>query len=225
MAVQTLQQIQDQIAFEIDGNASISTSNSDWGYRLYPINRALSDWAETYDWEVLKKVHNGLISTSTANASYALPSDFRKLDGFPRVGNAIGLTELTAVDPSKTTQYVDTDGYVNILGSNNGGYVMFIHAGTLSSGASVQFTYYASPVSLTSTGSLTECPDPTYLVQRSLYYIYKAREDGRFPEAKAEAEKILARMVENENVLGVGYKDRNVGNWLKDKHHFRIGRD
>jgi hypothetical protein len=71
---------------------------------------------------------------------------------------------------------------------------------------------------------VSEIPDPTYLVQRSLYYIYKGAEDGRFPEAKVEADRILARMIENENSQGIAYVDRNIANQL-DQRNFHIGRD
>lgn len=226
MATATLQQIQDQIAFEIDGNASISSSSSDWGQRLAPINRALHDWAETYDWEELKLVHNGVISTSTGNASYALPANFKKLDGYLRIASdGSNVFEYSQVDVSKNNQYNSSDKFVNILGSPRTGYVMYIHTDALVSGASVQFTYFASPMSLVSAGSVADCPDPSYITQRALYYIYKSREDGRFPEAKVEADRILSRMIENESSVGLASKESSVQSWLQAKHGFRIGRD
>jgi hypothetical protein len=193
---------------------------------LAPINRALFDWAETYDWNALKKVHNGLISTASANASYALPADFRKLDGHPMIAaDGSNVFEFTAIDPSRRNDYSATDYWVLVLGNQRDTQTMYINSPVLVSGASVSFTYYASPVSLATGGSVTECPDPSYIVQRSLYYLYKAREDGRFPEAKVESERILARMIENETSLGLAYADRQVSNWLATRHHFRIGRD
>lgn len=226
MAKATLQQIQDLIASEIDGNASISSGSSDWGNRLAPINRSLTDWAQTYDWDALKKIHNGVVSTATGNASYALPANFEKLDGYPKITyDGSDTYDFPAIDPSDRYQFNESDKYVMVLGNPSDGYTMYINASTLSSGASVQFTYYTSPVSLVSAGSLCECPDPTYLVQRSLYYIYKSREDGRFPEAKVEADKILARMVESENSKGISHADRYVHNFLDSTYKHRIGRD
>jgi hypothetical protein len=102
---------------------------------------------------------------------------------------------------------------------------MYIHANTLASGASVSFTYWASPASLASASDITECPDGSFLVQRTLYYLYKAREDGRFPEAKIESEKILARMIENENTLGQSHDDNRVQRWEESRFAFRLGRD
>lgn len=221
---QTLYDIQNQIAYEVDGNASISPSSSDWGERLVPINRALNDWAETYDWSQLKKVHNGLISTASANASYVLPSDFRRADGYARITwDGATTDEFSIVDPSTNYQYSNGDKFVNILGNNSSGYVMYIHSEGLVSGASVQMTYWSTPTSLTTQTQSTECPDPSYIVQKSLYYLYKQREDARFPEAKAEADRIMARMIEAENSAGIGFADKRVNS--SPLSAFRIGRD
>lgn len=217
----TLTDIQTQIAAELDGSATIASTSADWANRLVAINRSLIDWAETTDWNALLKVHNGQISTATGNASYALPTDFRKLDSTVRIAG----DEYPIVHASKTTQYVDSDKYAVDLGNDRDGHVLYIHAPTLASGASVQFSYYASPASMATTTDVVACPDPTFILQRSLYYIYKSREDGRFPEAKAESDKILARMLENEVALGRGYVERNVPNWMNERHSFRIGRD
>lgn len=223
----SLLDLQTLIASEIDQSDTAATEgDTDWNIRLNFLNRALFDWAESYDWTVLKKVHNGIVSTSTGNASYALPVGFRKLDGFPRITwDGRNTDEFTPIDPTRNTEYLDTDNFVNILGNDRDGRTMYIHSKGLSSGASVQFTYWASPVSLASATNLTECPDPTFLVQRALYYVYKGREDGRFPEAKVESEKILARMIENENTLGQAHSDNRVHNWNETRYGFKIGRD
>jgi hypothetical protein len=219
--------VQNMIASEMDQSASApSQGGADWNIRMNAMNRSLFDWANSNDWDKLKKVYNARISTSTGNASLALPTDFSKIDGYPRIVNdGSTMSEFPVVDPSKNTVYNDSDKYVNILGNDSDTNVMYIHTDALVSGASVQFTYYASPQSLASASNIIPVQDPTYLVQRSLYYLYKGREDARFPEAKVEADRILLRMIENENARGIAYVDREIPNWLEDKHSFRIGRD
>lgn len=223
----SLLDLQNQIANEMDQSATAPTQGgTDWNIRLNSLNRALFDWAESYDWEVLKKVHNGIISTSTGNASYALPSDFRKLDGFPLITwDGSSTAQFTPINASNNQNYLDTDKYVNILGNDRDNRVMYIHSNSLVSGASVQFTYWKSPTSLASATNLTEVPDESYLVQRALYYLYKGREDGRFPEAKVESEKILARMIEQENTLGMAHADNQIQNRSFNRFGYRIGRD
>lgn len=218
--------IQTQIAYEVDQSDSPPTEGgSDWNTRLGAINRSMIDWKMSGEWSSLKKIHNGLVSVA-GGASYVMPSDFDKIESYPRIiSDGVTLYEFPVVNPSKNTQYSDSDRFVNILGNDRDAKIMYIHAPTLASGASVQFVYWKSPQSLASAADIVEIPDPTYLVQRALYYIYKGAEDGRFPEAKVEADRILARMIENENSQGLAYVDRNIPNQLEEKYSFRIGRD
>jgi hypothetical protein len=223
----SLLDLQNQIASEMDQSPTAPTvGGNDWNIRLNALNRALFDWAEAYDWRALLKIHNGLISTSTGNASYALPADFRKLDGFPAITyDGTNTVQFTPIDATKNRQYLDTDKYIDILGNDKDGKVLYIHSNALVSGASIQFTYWASPASLATSTQLTECPDPTFLVQRGLYYLYKGREDGRFPEAKVESDRILARLIEGENTLGQAHSDNMIHNWNDSRFGFKIGRD
>ena len=221
----TVDDIQRWIANEIDQSATApTTGGTDWTIRLDVINRSLKDWAETYDWDDLHKIHNGVVSTSTGNASYALPSNFRKLDGYPRImSDGSTAYDFPEVNPSNNLRYTDSDKYVSVLGNENDDRVMYIHSSTLASGASVQFTYWATPATLATTSQVSEIPDASYLVQRSLYYLYKGREDGRFPEAKVEADRILARMIENQNARGLSSTDRRVSVGLDPYKNWRIG--
>ena len=219
--------IQLQIASEIDQSDSTpDQGGTDWNIRLNYINRAQLDWAKSYDWSSLLKVHNGLVSTSSANASYALPVDFEKIDGYAHIVADGSTTFDFPVDsPSRSNLYTSSDKWVSILGNARDNRVMYINSNTLVSGASVQFTYYAAPVSLASASQLVECPDPSYIVQRSLYYIHKSNEDARFPEAKAEADRILARLIESENTLPLSHMDRSVRRGIGRLASFRYGRD
>ena len=221
----SLSDIQAQIASEVDQSSTApNEGGTDWNIRLNFINRSLIDWSESYDWECMKKVFNGLVSTSSGNASYALPSDFRKLDGYPQItSDGVNTYSFGVIDATNNHRAVSSDRFVNILG-NGTNKVMYVHD-SLVSGASVQFTYYSSPASLASAANEVVMPDPTYLVQRSLYYLLKSREDGRFPEAKTEADRILARMIENENTLGRSSADRRVSVGSENYKTWRVGRD
>lgn len=218
----SLLDLQNQIASEIDQSPTAPTQGgTDWNIRLNALNRALFDWSEAYDWTVLKKVFNGIVSTASANASIVMPVGFRKLDGFPVIAGE----QYTPVDFTRNSEYSNSDKVANILGNDKDGKVLYIPFGTLLSGASVQYPYWASPATLSAATDLTECPDPTFLVQRGLYYLYKGREDGRFPEAKVESDRVLARMIENENTLGQAHSDNRVHNWNQSRYGYRIGRD
>lgn len=222
----TINDFQLAIANEVDQSATApTTGGADWTIRLNFANRALIDWRDSNDWDALKKVHNGKVSVA-GGASYVLPTDFNKLDSAPRImSDGTTAYDFPVVNPSLNSKYTDSDNFVNVFVNDRDTKVMYIHSATLSSGASVQFTYWKSPASLTTVTDVIEVPDPTFVVQRALYYLYKSRGDALFPEAKVESDKILARMIENENSRGLGYQDRKIPNELDNKYSFRVGRD
>ena len=219
----TLQDCQEMIASEMDQSPTAPTAGgTDWEIRKNALNRSLIDWENSNDWDSLKVVYNSKV-TVAGFATLGLPANFKKLDGFPGiVWDGSTFDRFQVIDPSTNGNYTDSDRYINVFDNASDGKAMYIHAVTLASGASVQFTYYKSPQSLASATDVIEVPDPTFVLQRALYYIYKGREDGRFPEAKVEADRILARMMENEASRGLAYKDRSIP---VPNENFRIGRD
>lgn len=221
----TVLDFQKAIAAEVDQSSSAPTEGgTDWTIRLNFANRSLIDWRESNDWGALKVVHNGRVSVA-GGASYVLPVNFNKLDGLPRiVSDGSTSYDFPVISPSDNNLHTDSENFVNVFTNDRDTKVMYIHSATLASGASVQFTYWKSPQSLASAVDVIEVSDPTFVVQRSLYYLYKSREDGRFPEAKVESDRILARMIENENSRGLAYKDRSIPNQM-ERTGFRLGRD
>ena len=220
----TLQTLQDSLSNEVDQSVT-ATAGVDWNIRLNLLNRAQKDWSETYDWSSLLKVYNGNV-TADSFVTLSLPADFKKIDGYPLITwDGKTTDQFPVIDYSKRSQYQDSDRFTSVLGNDADNKVLVIHSNSLSSGASVQFTYYSEPISLASAGSVTQCTDGTYLIQRALYYLYKGREDGRFPEAKTEADRILSRMIENENSYGQSHQDNRIQRWEDKNFSFRIGRD
>lgn len=186
---------------------------------------AQHEWAETYDWKSLYRESNLRVSTSTGNASIALPSDFRKLAAMPRITFDGATTEdFPEIRPQEKQMYDSTDKYIYLLGDQNTGHVMFVNAGTLSSGASIHLPYYRSPASLVSPANIAMCPNPEYLVQRSLAYLWEGAADQRFTQAKFEADKILRQMLEYEQVYGESYDDRVITTERKNFNSFRWGK-
>jgi len=224
----TLDEIQAQIASIIDQTATApSATSDDYALRRTLVNRALVDYGETYDWPHLLREFNSINIGNTVNSltTIALPTDFRKLASYPNITwDGTNTSQFSQVDLTKVGQYSSEDKYLYILKSGPT-YTAVIHSPTLASGASIYLSYYASPGSLASPTSATVCPDPTYLVQKALYYLYQATEDSRLSEADGKAEMILQRMLENEVVRGEAYADGRVKNWQETSWNFRIGRD
>lgn len=202
----SLQDIQNMIASEADQTATITAGTSDWNLRLVYINWAQRDFSETYDWRCLLKEINTLTSQATGNATVALPWDFRKLASFPKITwDGSTTDEFPEIDLTKSAQYADTDKYVTVQGNPRDNYCLVVHPPSLVSGASIYYPYYAVLPSLVSPANISSIPDAEYLVQKSLFYLYRARSDPRFQEAGARADAILARLIENEETRGEAY--------------------
>lgn len=190
------------------------------------INMAQREWAEAYDWKTLYRENNSRVSTSTGNTSIALPAEFRKSAANPKVTYDGSNTEyFPVIRPQERYQYRATDRFVYFLGDQNSGWTMVVNAGTLASGASVHLPFYRSPASLVSPANIVMCPNPEYLVQRTLAYIWESQSDERFPQAKSEADKILQRLLEYEASFGEGYYDRVKTIERTQFDGFRWGRD
>lgn len=216
----TLDNLQGKMAAILDKNEDTSDIPAgDYSLRREYFNMAQREWAETYDWRSLYREALINVSTSTGNASIAMPTDFRKLAGFPKIAG----DHYPEVRPQEKYMYADTDQYITLMGDQNSGIVMFVNA-TLASGASIILPYYRSPASLVSPANAAMCPNPEYLVQRSLAYWWEASSDSRFPQAKAEADKILKQMLEYEQVYGEGYDNRVQTVERKDFNSFRWGK-
>ena len=221
----TLQDLQEQIASEMDQSPTAPTAGgTDWNIRKNAANRALLDFKNSNEWDSLKVPFNSKV-TVAGFATVSLPGNFDKMDGYLAIAwDGSTTRDFPIINPSINNLQTDSDYYVNIFSNARDGKYMYIHAGTLASGASISGTMYKSPQSLASAIDVIECDDPTYILQRSLYYIYKGREDGRFPEAKVEADRILARMMENQAARGLADRQRFIPNSLQQSG-FRIGRD
>lgn len=196
-------ELQNRIASIVDQSPTAPTAGGDdWDLRLKYLNIAQGEWAESYPWQVLYKEFNSLTSQSTATIS--LPSDFRKLSSFPKITvDGTNTYEFPEIRPQEKEQYSGSDRYCYILGNPSDNYSLYVGAGTssgqLSSGASVYIPYLAAPASLSSPTDVSMCPDPEFLIQRGIAFLWESREDARFPQAKADANKILARLLELES--------------------------
>lgn len=186
-------------------------SSGDYALRLTYMNMALSEWQESNNWQSLYTEYNARVSTSTGNASIVLPSDFRKLASFPAItwdGTTTNLFPETR--PQEASRYLDTDKRIEILGNNQDNLTLRVYGVTLVSGASVKVPYYMSAQSLASPADIAEIPNPEYLVKRTIAYLWESREDGRFTEMKQEAERILAQMIDYENVFSEASTDDRI---------------
>jgi hypothetical protein len=223
----TVSDIQKRIAALVDQEDGAPTAGGDdWNLRLSYINMAQREWAESANWNCLYREYNSITShASTANATIAMPIDFRMLAGFPKiVPDGVNTYEYSEIRPQEKDQYLDTDRYCYVLG-NGSAYNLIINPATLSSGASIFVPYLSTPSALASPTDVSPITNPDYLVKRSIAMLWEAREDERFPQAKTEADKVLARMLEINNSFFDQASYGQVKNIEQTRYKFRIGRD
>lgn len=222
----TLDAIQSRIAAVVDFDEDTSNiTSADYSLRLSYINQSEREWAEAYDWQSLYRESNSVISTSTGNASVALPADFRKLASEPLVVyDGVNTDSFPDVRPQDREMYAGTDRYISLYGDDSTGRVMFINVSTLASGASVMIPYYASAASLVSPNDKVMCPNPDFLVQRTLAYIWESEGDARYREAKIDSDKILRNLLEREQTPGEGSENRVYTTERRDFNSFRWGK-
>lgn len=226
MARKTVDGLQSEIAALVDQDENTGNiSSTDYSLRLKYLNMALLEWAEVYDWQVLYTEFNTLTSTSTGNASISLPSNFRKSASYPYITFDGAKTEkYPETRPQESGKYLGTDRRVEYVGNPQDGYTMVVYGG-LVSGASIKVPYYRSIQSLASPANVAEIPNPDYLVKRAVAYLWEAREDARFVQAKQDAELILRNMIEYENVFSEASTNNRVSTVEESKFNFRIGRN
>jgi hypothetical protein len=216
-----LDSIQSDIAGVLDGDSNTSNINAtDYSLRTSFINKALREWQDAYDWQCLHKEYNVLVSTATGNASIALPQDFRK----PSVNPWVAGAEYTITRPQDARDYEDLDTRVEFIGNPRTNYVLRVYGTTLASGASVRVPYYSSAGSLATTTDIAPIPNVDFLVQRTIAYWYESHEDDRWPGAKLEAERILASLIDYENVFPEGSAASRVRS-ATERAGFRMGED
>lgn len=220
-------ELQSRIAAVVDLDENVSNLDTeDESLRRKYMEMAQREWAESSDWRQLYAEYNMLVSTSTGNASIALPSDFRKLSSYVHIAyDGTQNDQFSDIRPTEQDQYNENDKRVAVLGSPTGGYILRVFGASLASGTSVKVPYYRSPVSLATGTTVPDVPNPEYLVQRTIAYVWEARGDERFPLAKAEAQTILSNMIEYENVFGRGADWDRVKTVEQTRNNFRIGRD
>lgn len=201
----TLSDLQRQLAAKIDLEATPPTVGSDdWNLRGALINETQRDWAERFDWSVLRVTDT--TSTISGNASYGLPSTFKRMERYVTIaGNKY--QEVKPIEASYMSS--SNDRYYYITGNSEDGYALNINPAPTSGPTVMTYTYYEYPSELSTASSTSPCQNPYYLVQSAYARTLELDEDKRFPPAKAEAEAILQQMLENEYMsLSPSLKER-----------------
>ena len=227
----TVDDVQSRVAAVVDQDEDTDNiSSTDYSLRLEYINRRERTWAETGKWQALYTEYNSIASTSTGNASVALPTNFRMLAARPKI-TYDGVTTVTFPEirgQEESTFTPSADRYVKVMGNDSVGHVLYVNStlanNDMASGASIFVPYFSTPSSLASPTNTIICPNPDYIVQGVIADIWEAREDAKFQQAQIQANLILQNMLEFEFTPSeAAYNDR-VRNVDQAKYGFRWGK-
>ena len=216
------------IAATVNQESTAPTAGGDeYNLWLEYINRALFEWSNATDWEVLRKTFYPSV-TIISGASIPMPLDFRKIAAEPRLytdGIEIGIP-FPEILPEQTGMHSEITKYITVRGDSSAGYNILFHPATMSSGASLEIQYYSTPTSLATTTEIPFIPDCQFLVDRTIAYIFEARSDSRFQLEENKARDKLLNMIENNNAAKYdSYAGQNPVLSTIQKSGFRVGRD
>lgn len=187
MAQKTLSQLLSSMAIHVNGDTDVPTTGDD-EYLLWQeaVNQAQEDWANVdYNWPQLQKIVNTTILQS--GTSIGLPTDFRKLDGYPTFEG----TQFPEVRIEEVARFEDTAALVTIDYSDNHMAVSPARSST----EAVSYRYHSRPTSLATTTAMSLCPNDNFLVYSATAKVLFSRDDGKYVEFENKAETLLQQMI------------------------------
>jgi len=173
-------------------------------------NAAINIW-ETYDntdwrelWTDLTSAADGTKTTTAGTYSYSCPTNFRRAGSWVRIGG----TFYSVISPEKVAARALDDGHwVYFAGSNKTGFSLKINPRlTLVTGAVIEYEYFKSATTFTTTTSTTEMSDPYMIVYYIIYRLLKV--DGE--DFNEEKEMYLSKLddMRTQNIGGyIGISD------------------
>lgn len=228
MARQTVSTIFSNIAATVNQSPTPpADGGADFLLWLQFINRAQIEWAESYDWEELRKVYNPTISNAST-ATITLPANFRKLSGPVKYydGSIAEGLDWPQQIPEQISLNTVTDRFFTLNGDPSNGYFLQWNPATLPSGASMSIPYFSMPTSLVSGTQYPVMPDTEFLVNRTVGYILEGRSDPRYQDQERKAREKLLQMVENADLMRYNaYTNKDYVKTTEVRKGFRIGRN
>lgn len=189
--------------YETDDEGWDTTSPEYLTARVF-CNAAINDWAMRREWRdlfsTLTAAADGTKTTTAATWSYVCPTNFSSPNGWVRTVRG-GISTFWEVKPSEIIAKLaaTTGKYCYFTGSVKGGFYLNFNAKeTLATGDTINYEYYITPTTFTTTTSTSEITNPYYLVYYSLARLLK--NDGEeFSYEEKKAKEILDQMETNND--------------------------
>jgi hypothetical protein len=172
-------------------------------------NEALTRWAN-YDNTFWQPLFTTAVESGDAGAiatdvtAYDAPEDFKAAGGDVRILDSSGkVSQRYPIYFPHEPQFKDTQStYAYFSGSPSEGYVLNINPAPSSTlnGQTIQYDYYKSPSLYTTGSSVSEIPNPYFVVHRMLANRFRASRNPYYEDALRDAEEALKIMkMENDS--------------------------
>lgn len=200
----TLEEILQDVGALVDQDTTTPTG-TDLNTRRNFANLALEEWGNAYQWRQLRNIYD--VPLNPSGASVALPLNFKKSMSVLFDKSKDTDNEYPEIHPQARHQYASDDKYFYILGDDITGRSLQINPVPVS-GFSGVIDIQIFPSSMSGTSDLCGCPHPEFIVKRVGAYVLETRADPRFPLMKADADKLLSRMIEEEDAPSLAMKNQ-----------------
>lgn len=196
----TKEQLFTRVAADTRGVATAPTDgSSEWNQWSEWTDQELRTFGEVHDWLEFKNM-NYMVSSAVSSTSLALPDNFKKIAGYVNIAGTLH----SEVDPDEFDRY-SGDSPAFRVGYDSGWFIQW--KGALTSQTSVVVPVQSYPTSLTSPASVIDMRNPEYIAKRLQFRILRYRQDPIFTEIEAEAQLMLAQMLENEYYKHTQYRN------------------
>lgn len=167
------------------------------------LNNAVSRWySEGIEWRelwtTLSSAATGDKNVVAGQTLYTTPTDFQRLGSYVKFYNGNEYVKFNVVSQTKARQLSNTgQAYAYVIGSPKTGYQirLSIAPSVEQDNWTLDYDYYKYPTKFTAASSVSECPDPYFLVHHAVSELKKADEDAYgHSTSLREAENRLAIM-------------------------------
>ena len=221
MAQKTLLQILQGVGAYVDQDRTAPTGTDELG-RVELVDQALTEWGNAYQWKQLR--NQSPVTFVFSGTSFALDIRFKKL-----------MSQIVDVTKQDANEYVEiepqerfsraslsrgtslSNRFVYIIGNDVTGRALVLSP-ALPSGASLNYDWQAFPSSMATLTDICVCPHPEFIIKRTIGLILETRSDTRFPQVKADADTLLARMIEEEQSSSLGENNR-IQDWARQANY------
>lgn len=190
-----------------------SASDDDYVTRRVLINRALHRWEHNkgFWWDELWTSDESL-TVLADTTEYDAPTNFRRAGGFVELYDGTTMIKRYPVIKPNGARYHGSGTYAYFKGNPNTGFKLVLSPTPVTEevGKTIKYDYYKKATEYTATSTISEIPDPEYIVHSVVAELWKSDgNEGNYDSSLAEAEERLKGM-EVAHVANIDWQDNSI---------------